>query len=148
MSERILKTLLGLAVVLIAGYFLLSKTGIFKHGERDFEESKEERERQRFEEVIPSTSPSQGVKKQIDINFSKEGNLVKDQDGSWALLYEEPGQPALQVRLVFVNESVCDFEKGGRCDESLFEIGDRVRVEGDRQDNTLIVAGMSKLSGE
>lgn len=149
MSEQNWKTLVGVVVLLVVGYFLLSKAGVLKFGEKPSDElEKTWEERQRFEEILPSSSPSRAEKSTININFSQTGNLVKTDDGAWALLYEEPGNPALQIKLMFVDGSVCDFEKGGRCDQSLFTIGDRVKVEGEKKDNTVTVAGMTKLVGE
>jgi len=94
------------------------------------------------EQVSASTQPSA---KPANINFQKDGNLVQDQNGQWNFLYEEPGSPALRVNLNFNWASQCDFEKGGRCDPNLFQVGDRVHVEGERQAETLTVVGMTKL---
>lgn len=72
-----------------------------------------------------------------------EGNLVKDnpgfERGVWYLAYNEPGFAALSVPLAFNASSRCGVP--GRmevCDMS-FIPGDRVRVDGSRMDDHLLV---------
>jgi len=79
------------------------------------------------------------------INFSKVGNLSK-KENIWYLVYEEPGNPALVVKLQFDKDSVCDFDKGGKCDLSVFIEGGRVRVDGVKKDDTVLVIGMTAIN--
>lgn len=71
--------------------------------------------------------------------FSGTGNLVKDEgaDG-WSLVYEKPGQPALRVMLEFTPDTRCQATDGPiTCGE--WEIGDRVKIDGRRLGNKVIV---------
>lgn len=75
--------------------------------------------------------------------FEAEGNLVKNNPGFapdvWYLLYEKPGTPGLAVKLEFNPESTCLIHGvHARCDMS-FEQGERVRIEGKRYDDTVLV---------
>ncbi len=66
----------------------------------------------------------------------------------WYLVYEQPGQPALYVKLVFDNDSVCIFNPSGQegCDSLNEEaIGKHVSVEGFREGDTVLVAELSEL---
>jgi hypothetical protein len=87
----------------------------------------------------PGQSPAPSV------NFSQTGNLVK-QGGKFVLVYDQPGNPAATVNLVFTSSSVCDFEKGGFCDERLFGQGERVRVDGNREGDTVTVVGITRIT--
>lgn len=89
--------------------------------------------------VISSPSPKS------TINFSQVGNLSQ-KDNDWYLVYEEPGNPALAVKLQFDKDSVCDFDKGGKCDLSIFVEGGRIRVDGVKKDDTVLVVGMTLVN--
>lgn len=91
-------------------------------------------------EGMKSPSP----KARPTINFSQTGNLSK-KDNKWYLVYEEPGMPALTVELQFNKDSVCDFEKGGQCDLSTFIEGERVRVDGVKTDDSVLVVGITPV---
>lgn len=79
----------------------------------------------------------------FEIVFVAEGNLVKDTPGFtpgiWYLTYAESGFPALSVPLVFNAASVCG-EKSS-CDSLL--VGDRVRIEGVREENGVLVRSLT-----
>ncbi len=64
------------------------------------------------------------------INFMKIGNMTRDDFGVWKLIYEKPGAPALSVKLVFSEKSVCKNGEETVLCESFLNIGDRVKVEG------------------
>lgn len=81
---------------------------------------------------------------QYKIDFSQEGNLVK-QDEAWVLLYEEEGGPAKTIKLNFVTTSVCDFDKGGSCSEDFFQAGERIKVEGQTTQDGIIVVGLTRI---
>ena len=65
-----------------------------------------------------------------EISFQETGNLVYD-EGSWYLVYEEPGAPALNLELKFTQDSQCFLgeDKEG-CDLYQVKSGSRVTVSG------------------
>lgn len=71
------------------------------------------------------------LEEETSVNFSKEGNILEVDQG-WELIYEEPGAPALRVRLVFDDNSICT--KEGEEDQACFPVywqnGDRVTIKG------------------
>lgn len=78
--------------------------------------------------------------------FFAEGNLVKDNPGmmpgTWYLVYEEPGFAALSVPLLFDTESKCGLARELRqCDIRLLQ-GDRVSVEGVRDEDRVVVSNL------
>lgn len=82
--------------------------------------------------------------KVVGVNFSQAGNLLNKE--GWILLYEEPGNPALDVNLKFTNDSLCDLGKGELpCDTSKFEHGSRVQVEGNKSGKEVTVVKLKKL---
>lgn len=95
---------------------------------------------------VETAVPETGIKPVV--NFSKTGDLVKDEAGNWILLYGELGNPAAAIKLIFNSQSVCDYEKGGRCDEKFFQVGERVRVDGEKKDDNLLVVGMTRITSE
>ncbi|MGI5826457.1 MAG: hypothetical protein ACOX50_03525 [Patescibacteria group bacterium] len=77
------------------------------------------------------------------INFTKTGNLTnfdsekEEETDTWSLVYEEPGSPAIKVKLSFTAES--DYR------QSDLENGNRVVVEGfDTGKGEVIVVKLSK----
>ena len=70
-------------------------------------------------------------------NFVKTGNLVKDnpglEAGSWYLVYDIPGSPAVNKKLVLDEKSVC-FES---CSELIQ--GEKVVVKGIEKDGVVLV---------
>jgi len=80
----------------------------------------------------------------IEVNFSKTGNLLDREE--WILLYEEPGNPAIDVSLKFTPASRCDLGNGeSACDTSQFENGSLVTVKGHREDKEVTVATLKLL---
>jgi hypothetical protein len=78
------------------------------------------------------------------INFSRNGNLL-DREG-WILLYEEPGNPAIDVTLKFTQNSRCDFGRGELpCETSDFRNGSRVEIEGNQSGKEVSVLKMRLL---
>ncbi len=82
------------------------------------------------EEIIPF----------VKANFKKQGNIII-QDNSIDLLYEEPGKPALKTKLIFDSFSTCisSNHENLNCNEINFQAGDRVEVEGFKQNDALQV---------
>lgn len=78
-------------------------------------------------------------------NFSETGNIVGEA-GSWELVYEEPGKPALRVRLVFDEDSVCA-DEGGDCLPAYWQNGDRANVSGIRTGESVKVRTL-RIVGE
>lgn len=77
------------------------------------------------------------------------GNLIKNSEGApslekgyWYLVYDGPGGPALSVKLIFNNSSFCD---GKKCSDLTLSVGDRVKVEGIRNDSEFLVKTLNKL---
>lgn len=72
---------------------------------------------------------------ETDETFDRTGNLSRNAPGfpsdSWYLIYEQPGQPGLSVKITWSNASRCIIAGDERaCTDSLVEVGDRVRVQG------------------
>jgi hypothetical protein len=74
-----------------------------------------------------------------EINFSKTGNLIKNNPGLekdvWYLSYEEPGKPGLLMKLKFAEESICGPEESEfiKCSEFMKStdlISRRVKITG------------------
>lgn len=67
--------------------------------------------------------------------FEETGNLIINNpglpEGVWYLVYEGPGEPALNEALVFTEDSVCISDEGEEvCDLDVLEEGSRVEVKG------------------
>ena len=78
------------------------------------------------------------------INFTQEGNLVKDNPGQepgiWYLVYDRSGQPALSTQLQFDAQSQChDGALNSSCDPSTFLQGMRAKVKGLQGDSRVLV---------
>lgn len=83
--------------------------------------------------------------KGVKSNFSKEGNYL-EVEGRPVFLYEEPGHPALSLDLRFAVETICDFGQGaGRCNVHQLKSGDRVLIEGVKNENILTIVKMKKI---
>ena len=70
-----------------------------------------------------------------EMNFNQIGNLVHNNPGqeqdTWYLIYERPGEPGLSKRLEFDSASACAINAPATpCDLSTLVPGTRVRVEG------------------
>ena len=89
----------------------------------------------------PIASPSALPKPAASLpaNFIMEGNLINSPEtGEFALLYEEPGKPALSAILLFdYQDTISQCIAAGQTmpcrqalDNDLFKIGDRVAIEG------------------
>lgn len=83
------------------------------------------------------------------IPFAEDGNLIQNNPGleedAWYLSYEEPGSPALSVQLRFNTESRCGSEDMLKVCEISFDQGQRVRVEGFRSDDAVVVRTLTYL---
>ncbi len=83
----------------------------------------------------------------LEVDFIQSGNLVLSQDkNKWALLYEEPGQPALKVDLIFDDQSLCDLgQEAKNCliiPHNYWQVGDWVAVEGEQSGNQVLVGSL------
>jgi len=63
------------------------------------------------------------------LSFNKIGNLTQDANRAWHLVYEEPGAPALSVKLIFSQECQMTNDKI-TCNSYNFKIGDRINATG------------------
>ncbi len=98
---------------------------------------------ERFFENVWYLDPESTVTK---VNFDDTGVLQQDESGDWVLLYEDEDGDANTAVLVFENASLCDMGSGiGYCEETLFEDGSDVIVEGHLDDNTLEISRMIKI---
>ena len=68
------------------------------------------------------------------INFIKEGNLTEGPK----LLYEEPGNPALSVNLIYTNTTTCT-HGFAICDPRFLDIGSRMQITGIKSGNDVTV---------
>lgn len=113
--------------------------------------------------VMPSISKKPEISEQVskptlkpetplEVNFSEEGNILnwdsqtESYTQDWTLLYEKPTNPALSVKLIFNESSMCDLGQGeGICDKSLLNNGDRAKVDGFNSNRQVIVINLKKL---
>jgi hypothetical protein len=103
--------------------------------------------------AIPSGEPPViGSGETLETNFTETGNILnwdsrtESYTEDWTLLYEKPGNPAISVKLVFNEASLCDLGEGAKvCNKSEFNNGDRAKVEGNRNNGEVIVISLSKL---
>lgn len=90
-----------------------------------------------------SNTPTQ---QQESINFTESGNLVKNNPGLkpevWYLVYEAPGSPALSKELQFDDKTMCGTTT---CNPATFSQGERVRITGIIQGDTIIVRTVTSL---
>jgi len=89
----------------------------------------------------------------LEMNFSRTGTILNWDTESetyskdWILLYEDPGNPAKSIGLVFDEESVCNLAKENMpCNKDLLNNGDSAMIEGHKQDNQLTVIKLQKLN--
>jgi len=99
--------------------------------------------------TIPLVKP---LKEPLEINFTETGNILNWDSRSesytenWTLLYEKPGNPAISVKLVFNEASFCDLGEGRQiCDKNKLNNGDRAKVEGNRNNEEVVVINLTRL---
>jgi hypothetical protein len=82
----------------------------------------------------------------LPTNFSEIGNLIRNNPGfvtdAWYLSYEKPGQSGLSVELSFDSESRCN---GSTCAVSKFPEGSRVTVQGQKENNRVLVTSLEMI---
>jgi len=76
-------------------------------------------------------------------NFDEQGNLVQNNPGmqpdKWYLIYEKPGQMALNKKLEFTSSSVCfQNTESYICDEEKLQIGARVHIIGEMVEEDIV----------
>ena len=83
----------------------------------------------------------------METNFKKQGNIVLE-NSDINFLYEELGKSTMKTRLIFNSFSTCvSFNnKTLNCNEIKFRTGDRVEVEGVKQNDTLQVYSLLVMS--
>ncbi|TFG35496.1 MAG: hypothetical protein E4H47_01350 [Parcubacteria group bacterium] len=84
---------------------------------------------------------------EIQTNFSETGNLVKDnpglKPGAWYLVYEKPGDPALNAEIKLNEDSICQIGSVSQpCQQIALEAGDRAAITGWETNGVLIVKNM------
>lgn len=89
--------------------------------------------------LVPTSSEAE-----INVNFKEVGNLLHNnpglEEGAWYLSYEEPARPGIVVRLLLTASTTCGTDSTAEgCDLSKFAAGQRVSVEGSRQDDSVTV---------
>jgi hypothetical protein len=81
-----------------------------------------------------------------DPSFMKRGNLTNatadETKNEWLLVYEEPGKPALNNKLIFSDKSVCYLTDGTQstCSEIKFKSGDNVEISGEIKDGKVTIS--------
>jgi hypothetical protein len=81
-------------------------------------------------------------------DFSETGNLIKDnpgfRPGTWYVVYEKQGAPALNSELKFNTESLCQINSISQsCPDTSLESGDRVQVTGWKINGAVVVKNMA-----
>lgn len=123
-KKIILAAVLLVVIVILAGVFYLIQSGLWP------------------------IFQNQDIDRQPRVMFEQVGNLVKNAPGAeedrWFLLYDLPGQPAVAVRLVLDDSSLCqDISGEVNCSHLADEvIGSRVKVVGDRQGDIVTVVSL------
>lgn len=81
-------------------------------------------------------------------SFNRSGNLMKDnpglEPGVWYLSYETAGTPGLSAKLSFPEHATCTVTDGSSCAIKELKQGDRVRVMGDMNGDTVTVRRIEK----
>lgn len=97
----------------------------------------------------PTPEPTQT----LEVNFSQAGNILnwdsqtESYTDEWTFLYEKPGNPAISLKLVFSQSSLCNIGEGEKvCDKGELNNGDRVELEGSRVGDKVTVIKLEKLS--
>jgi hypothetical protein len=76
----------------------------------------------------------------VQHSFYQSGTLIDFESvtnihaGSWTLLFNQPGNPAAKVGLIFNKDSKCDMHNGKgqvACDTNSFGVGNQVYIMGD-----------------
>jgi hypothetical protein len=87
------------------------------------------------------------------VNFSKTGNILswdsktESYAKEWTFLYDEPGALALNVKLIFNANSICNLGEGdSNCDQK-FNNGDTVSVEGFEDGGKVVVTKLNYSIG-
>lgn len=87
-----------------------------------------------------------------DPGFIKKGNITSatadESKNEWLLVYEEPGKPALNNPLVFIESSVCYLTDGTQspCSDIKFKSGDNVEISGDIKDGKVVVSELVMIT--
>lgn len=70
---------------------------------------------------------------EAEFSFDREGQLAKNSDGSWRLVFDEDGQPGHEAPLLFGAQSMCRAPDGNTavCDPSLFADNAKALVQGE-----------------
>jgi hypothetical protein len=81
-------------------------------------------------------------------SFNRSGNLMKDNPGLtpgvWYLSYETAGAPGLSTKLSFPEHAVCTATDGSSCAIKDLVQGDRIRVMGNMDGDTVTVRRIEK----
>ena len=88
----------------------------------------------------PTTSQARG-------NFTQKGNLSLHEDGSIFLVWDVPGNPAVNVRLKFTSQSVCLIAGKNDCSQ-LRKFADGLaycNIEGNQVGNEVTVTKLEEL---
>lgn len=89
------------------------------------------------------------VETPLEISFSHDGNLIRDNPGlepnTWYLSFDEPGAPGRLVQLVFDHGSRCGTKENLRVCDMSFEQGERVHIEGAQKNNLVLVVTLEEV---
>jgi len=135
------KLLIGFVVVVV----LIFGWVFFKPGMKELNAPTIEPTPQATEQSAVKETPS--PEPEEPLNFTETGNLVFE-GNSWYLLYEEPGAPALSLKLVITDQTKCNLGENVNCDLNRVKSGARVQVSGRKSDNTIEVNQLDLVSSE
>jgi len=122
--------LIVLGVVVAGGVYVLSKKPINEKLGNDTNSQISS-----VPQTSPVLSPAKG-------NFTKKGNLSLQENGDLFLVWDEPGNPAANVKLKFTAQSICIIGGIGKdCNlaKTITEGSSYVEVEGNLADNKVEV---------
>lgn len=97
--------------------------------------------------ISPTASPVPGTGGGEDINFSRAGFLVRNNDGTWSLRYDIPRASGLMVKLALAPDSVC-VNQGttNLCSQAKLTPGAWVRVQGFFDNNAVEVTRLEVVA--
>jgi hypothetical protein len=103
-----------------------------------------------FEITSPIREDGTETQDSSEATFTQTGNIVRNNPGMeanvWHLVYEAPGAPALTMPLRFLPTSVCVVgSEISACAPETFTQGERVQIQGDIEDESVVVARVELL---
>jgi len=132
---------------IIIGVILAVLAGVvFWFSSQDVSEPSIETSLKPSQGIIPTLSPSMDITIELTGVLTTEGE-TGEEGRPWHIVFEKPGEPALNYLLQFTPESRCLIEyQEQSCILNDDEIGSRVKIQGIQRENYLLVVLMEKVN--